>query len=425
MPASRVEATLTSLRRRDDGLGGLGPRSCVESWIVIYAITLVSHAPFAAGLAFGLARLGVPGAGWVAVAVAALLVYGLRGRLSRALADRPVALWRVLLIEEPYYAHWCATVASWPIFLLAAIPAVYAGLGLGGAALGAYVAGLALAAYGVFVRRHRVRVRTIDVPIPGLGQAFEGYRIAQLSDLHIGGLWPRARAWRWVEHVNALDVDLVALTGDYVTHGTAFHEDIAAVLSALRGRDGAVAVMGNHDYFGDGEPLVALLRARGVSVLRNEHIPLTRGAEALTLAGIDDTWSRRADVAAALGGLSGAHPIIVLAHDPQLFPELARRGAALVLSGHTHWGQVAVPFFAARYNLSRLSYLHHAGLYRNGSAMLYVSPGLGTTGPPVRLGAAPEITVLRLHGAPGEASASREDPGGGPSWVGVDSHRFS
>jgi len=371
-------------------------------WTVIYAITLFSHGPFAFGLAFGLARLRVPGAPWIALAVAALLVLGLRGRLARARADRPIAPWRVLLIEEPYYAHWCATVASWPLFLLAAIPAASAGVGLGAAALGAYLAALGLALYGVFVRRRTVRVRTLDIPIPGLGEAFEGYRIAQLSDLHIGGLWPRARAWRWVERVNALDVDLVALTGDYVTHGTAFHEDIAAVLSALRGRDGAVAVMGNHDYFGDGEPLVALLRARGVSVLRNERRPLERGGDALTLAGIDDTWSRRADVAAALDGLRAPHPLIVLAHDPQLFPELARRGAALVLAGHTHWGQVAVPFLAARYTLSRLSYRHHAGLYRNGSATLYVSPGLGTTGPPVRLGAAPEITVFRLRRAEAE-----------------------
>jgi uncharacterized protein len=382
-------------------------------WIAIFAITLLSHVPFAVGLAFALTLLGAPRASWMAVAVAALLVSAMRGRLARARADRPIAWWRVALVEEPYFAHWCATVGSWPLFIVAAgVGAItmgasppsprsglIAGWGVGAAALASYAAALALSLYGVFVRRRWVRVRTIDVHIGGLPPAFEGYRIAQLSDLHIGGLWPRARAVRWVDRVNALDVDLVALTGDYVTSGTAFHEDIAAVLASMRGRDGAVAVMGNHDYFGGGEPLISLLRERGVTVLRNEHRALSRGAASLTLAGVDDTWSRRADVARALDGRDASLPLIVLAHDPQLFPELARRGAALVLSGHTHWGQIALPFLATRFNLSRLSYRYHAGLYREGDATLYVSPGLGTTGPPMRLGAPPEITVLRLSAA--------------------------
>jgi predicted MPP superfamily phosphohydrolase len=189
----------------------------------------------------------------------------------------------------------------------------------------------------------------------------------------------------------------VALTGDYVTHGDAFHEDIAAVLAAMHGRDGAVAVMGNHDYFGDGERLVTLLRGRGVRVLRNQRHEVCRGGGAITLVGVDDTWTRRADVARSLEGCASGAPIVALAHDPRLFPELARRGAALVLSGHTHWGQLALPFLATRYNLSRLSYRYHAGLYRENDAVLYVSPGLGTTGPPLRLGAPPEITLLTLR----------------------------
>jgi predicted MPP superfamily phosphohydrolase len=365
--------------------------------IALFAITLLSHALFAAGLAFALARLGARFAPGIAIGIAALLALAFRGRLRRLDADRPIETWQVLLVEEPYYAHWTATVAAWPLFVVTAIVASIVHEDIGAAALASYLAALALCLYGVFVRRRWVRVRLLDVPIAGLGVAFDGYRIAQLSDLHIGGLWSRARAARWVSRVNALDVDLVALTGDYVTHGTSFHEDIAAVLAAMHGRDGAVAVMGNHDYFGDGESLIALLRARGVAVLRNEHCILWRAGDALTLAGIDDTWSRRANVARALAGHDGGRPLIALAHDPQLFPELARRGAALVLSGHTHWGQIALPFLATRYNLSRLSYRYHAGLYRDGDAVLYVSPGLGTTGPPMRVGAPPEITVLRLR----------------------------
>ena len=374
-------------------------------WIAIFTITLVSHAPFAAAVTFALGRLGVAHARWSGVVIAAIGVTLLGGRLRRARADAPIARWKLLFVEEPYYAHWCATVVAWPLLLLSSLAVLSHTLAtgalgiadrLGAAAFGSYGAALALCVYGVMVRRHWVRVRTIDVPIAGLGEAFEGYRIAHLSDLHIGGLWPRRRAERWAMRVAALDVDLVALTGDYVTHGGAFHDDIAAVLGSMRGRDGAVAVLGNHDYFCDAEPLVAQLRARGVTVLRNEHIALARGADAITIAGVDDTWSRRADVQRALSGAPADQPVIALAHDPQLFPELSRGGSALVLSGHTHWGQIAVPFLSTRYNLSRLSYRLHAGSYRDGSAVLYVSPGLGTTGPPMRIGAPPEITVIRL-----------------------------
>jgi predicted MPP superfamily phosphohydrolase len=375
------------------------PAGMLRVRIAIYAITLVTHALFGAGLSYGLGRIGTPQPAWVAVAVAACLVAALPGRLRQARPDRPIGGARLVLLEEPYYAHWCAAVLACPLAMVGAPPAVALGAPLGAALLGSYGLALLLTMYGVLVRRRWVRVRTIDVAIPGLDAAFDDYRIAHLSDLHIGGLWPRTRTRRWIHLTNALDADLVALTGDYVTNGTAFHGDIAAVLAELRGRDGTLAIMGNHDYFGDGEPLVALLRARGISVLRNEHVVLSRGAQRLTIAGVDDTWTRRADVDRALAGRDAGAPLIALAHDPRLFPALARRGAALVLSGHTHWGQIAVPFAATRYNLSTLSYRYSAGLYRDGPATLYVSPGLGTTGPPLRLGAPPEITLFRLHPA--------------------------
>ena len=200
--------------------------------------------------------------------------------------------------------------------------------------------------------------------------------------------------------MNRLGVDLVALTGDYVTSGVAFHADIAAVLTDFAAKDGTFAVMGNHDYFGNGEPLVTLLRDGGVKVLRNEHVTLERGTDRMHVAGVDDTWTRRADVARTVESCSSGTPIVALAHDPKLFPELARRGASLVLSGHTHWGQIAVPFAAARLNLSRASrYRYHAGLYSEDGSTLYVNPGLGTTGPPIRFGAPPEITIFRLRAA--------------------------
>lgn len=377
-------------------------------WTVLFAVTIALHVTFAVAAHAILARLGVPAPWFVALALSALSAYAFRGRIKLASADRPVPRLQRLLVEEPYYAHWCALVAALPLWLvglaLAMIASFVAPATLvptsGSVAIVAYGLGLTLAGWGVFVRRRWVRVRTIDVPIRGLPAAFHGYRIAHLSDLHIGALCPREHADRWAETVRALDVDLVALTGDYVTTGNAFHGEIADLASSLKSRDGVIAVMGNHDYFGDGEALVGKLREAGIGVLRNERTAIERGGEQLMIAGVDDTWSRRADVRRALDGHDHGAPLVVLAHDPQLFPDLSARGASLVLSGHTHWGQVGVPFLTTRYNLSARVYRYHADLYREGDAWLYVSPGLGTTGPPVRLGAAPEITILRLEAKP-------------------------
>ena len=255
--------------------------------IALYVITSLSHAVLALGLAAALGRAGIPHAGWLAVLGSLSLVAPIRGRLANARLDRPIPRWRLILVEELYYAHWCGAAAACPVFLAGALAlalhAIFAGVSglgarLGEAALASYAGALLVALYAVFVRRRWVRVRTIDIPVEGLGAGFEGYRIAHLSDLHIGSLWPRPRAAPWIARLRELDADLVALTGDYVATSTAFHADIVEALEAMHGRDGTFAIMGNHDYFGaGGEQLVRMLRERGVTVLRNEHTTLSRG----------------------------------------------------------------------------------------------------------------------------------------------------
>ncbi len=387
-------------------------------FIALIALSALCHVPFALGLATFFERLGFAHSSLLAVCIAVLLVLALLGRLSRARKDRPAPAWRLILIEEPYFAHWGATVLSLPLTLGLSIlyfafniaQGTQAASPIGDPALAAYLGSLCVSAWGVFVRRRWVRVRRLDIAVSGLSEGFDGYRIAHLSDLHIGSASPKERALRWAEQVNRLDVDLVALTGDYVTSGSAFHADIAEVLSRMRAKDGVFAVMGNHDYFGDGEGLIQKLRGRNIHVLRNEWIELRRKNGGLTVSGVDDTWSRRANVQRSLQGRNPAYPALVLAHDPALFPELKKNGASLVLSGHTHWGQIALPFFASRINLSRLSFRYHAGLYSEDHQVLYISPGLGTTGPPIRLGSPPEITVLRLCRTP-----ERPSPGAPPA----------
>lgn len=383
-------------------------------FLIVHAVTALAHLPvafaFATALGLLLAAAGVSPEGvrvwlpWLLGTLTAVaLVAALRGRIQLLRWDEPISRWRRLLIEEPYFTHWAATVACLPLFVLGAVVEAVRASASGGpahfgpVALGAYLTGLCVAAWAVMVRRRWVRVREIDVDVAGLDEALDGFRIAQMSDLHIGSMCPAERAHRWVDRVNALDVDLVALTGDYVTSGVRFHEDIAAVMSRLRARSAVVAVLGNHDYFGEGDPLVTLLRARGVTVLRNERMRVARGEAGLVIAGVDDLWTRRADVGRTMRGWDGKEPVVMLAHDPALFPEIAEHGAALTLSGHTHWGQVAVPFLERSLNLSRMTTPLHSGRHQRGESTLWINPGLGTTGPPLRLGAAPEITVLRLR----------------------------
>jgi predicted MPP superfamily phosphohydrolase len=254
-----------------------------------------------------------------------------------------------------------------------------------------------VAGYGVTLRRWFFVVRRIDIPVRGLDPRFDGYTIAQLSDLHIGAFHPLWWGQRWARAANANAADAVVVTGDMVTSGVAFHEDIAELVGGLRGKDGVYVIMGNHDYFGEGEPLVSLLRARDVHVLRNEGVVLERDGARLFLAGIDDTWTKRADLDAALRERPEGVPTVLLAHDPERFGAAAERNVALVLSGHTHGGQVAFPFLGRWINASRLAHEFHIGLYEKGDSTLYVSGGLGTTGPPVRLGVAPSMALIRLR----------------------------
>ena len=356
------------------------------------------HAPFAAAVFEGLRRTGLPTyvALGCAFGLAVLGMFLFLGRLRGAIDDKPRTFARLWLVEMPYFVHWGACV-----FLL--LPALVATLlmPLTGVHLGfflrTYEVGALIAAYAVFVRRRWFVVRDVDVVIPGLPRAFDGYTIAHLSDLHIGGYMPASFAQRWVTAANARAPDLTVVTGDVVTNGTAFHEDIAKLLGTLRAKDGVVLSMGNHDYFGEGEPLVTLVREAGVLVMRNEGRALSRGDDEIYLAAVDDTWTKRADMDQALVMRPQGMKTVLLAHDPELFPAAVARGVSLTLSGHTHGGQVAFPFLARWVTPSRLAHTYALGKYEDGESTLYVHPGLGTTGPPIRLGAAPAVVFLRLR----------------------------
>jgi predicted MPP superfamily phosphohydrolase len=264
---------------------------------------------------------------------------------------------------------------------------------------------LALAGLGtVAALSGRPRVIHQEIAIAGLPAAFDGYRIAQISDLHCGPFASGARVDRWVARVNQLDADLVAVTGDLIASGPAFVPVVAASLGGLRGRDGVYACMGNHDYFTDGEEMVRALERAGLQVLRNRGVEIRRADDSLYVAGVDDTWTHRNDVKRALAERPSGTPAVLLAHDPALFPEAAAHRVDLTLSGHTHGGQIGVPFLTKRFNLARLMTQFTTGLYRQGSSVLYVNRGLGATALPVRVAVPPEIAVITLRQA--EAAAA-------------------
>ena len=375
---------------------------------ILFAATALVHVPFLVAAADAAHRLGASSlVGWgVGALLAAAGLALFFGRAHNVAEDWHRPWWQTWLVDLPYFWHWCACIYCLFPSLLYVIVEPLVDLARG-APLGpspgfffwTYASGLVVAGYGVTLRRWFFVTRRIDIPVRGLDPRFDGYTIAQLSDLHIGAFHPLWWGQRWARAANAAVADAVVVTGDMVTTGVAFHEDIAELVGGLRGKDGVYVIMGNHDYFGEGEPLVSLLRARHVRVLRNEGVVLEREGASLFLAGIDDTWTKRADLDAALRDRPEGMATVLLAHDPERFGEAAERNIAVVLSGHTHGGQIAVPFLGRWLNASKLAHQFHIGLYEKGDSTLYVSGGLGTTGPPVRIGVAPSIALIRLRAA--------------------------
>jgi predicted MPP superfamily phosphohydrolase len=249
-------------------------------------------------------------------------------------------------------------------------------------------------------RHGRLRRRTLR--LPRWPAELSGLNVAVISDLHAGA--PHVgepRLARLVAAVNRCRPDLVVLLGDFVDPhvklGSAVTPEAAAGrLAALRARHGVVAVLGNHDWRNDGTRVAAALRAGGIEVLENAAVR----AGPLWVAGVADARTRIADVAAALGAAladvpQGA-PVLLLSHDPDVFPSIPDR-VALTLSGHTHAGQVAIPRLRRGAIPSRYGERYAHGHVVEGDRHLYVTAGVGTTGWPVRLLAPAEVVLLALR----------------------------
>jgi predicted MPP superfamily phosphohydrolase len=268
------------------------------------------------------------------------------------------------------------------------------GLAAAGAVGAAGVSG-----YGGVVEAWDYELTETVVPVKGLPERFEGFRIAQVSDVHHGRLVPISEVRRVVELANSVRADLVALTGDYTTSLRRYVEPCAEALAGLRAPEGVWAVLGNHDHRTDGPFTRQALARRGIEVLTNENTSLRRGADVLQLAGADDWGWGKADFARAVRGLDASRPTVMLSHEPMALDVPQTRTVSLILSGHTHGGQVTLPVVGApaAYVWKHLKYLR--GMYESEGTLLYVSRGTGMIGVPVRVGARPEVAVLRLQRA--------------------------
>ena len=261
-----------------------------------------------------------------------------------------------------------------------------------------------LCAYGAWVAAQGPQVQTREVVLQKLSPAFDGFRVAVLSDVHLGMPGQgRAFSERLVAQINALDADVVALLGDLVDGDVERLAYAVAPFKNLRAKHGVLFVMGNHEYF-NSNPLawVAHFQSLGFRVLGNERVEMERmhpdGTPArLAFAGVYDLMARHTaghftDLRAALEGRDEATPVVLLSHQPRLWEEARAAGVDFMLSGHTHGGQMW-PFHYMAAGINR----YVQGLYSEGDAQLYVTPGAGQWGPPLRVGAAPEIALLLLR----------------------------
>ncbi|WP_395311315.1 metallophosphoesterase [Mycobacterium sp. AMU20-3851] len=263
-------------------------------------------------------------------------------------------------------------------------------------AAAAGAASVGLVGYGAATALGPPQVLQVPVRLPRLDPAFNGFRIAVVSDIHLGPLLGRRHTERIVRMINEADADLVAIVGDLVDGSVEKLGHAAEPLQDLVSREGSFFVTGNHEYFvEDTVPWLHELERLGVSPLRNENTPIRRGGATFDLVGVNDVVGERhgdpPDFDRALAGVDPSRATVLLAHQPVLIDEAAARGVDLQLSGHTHGGQTW-PF---QYIVGAVQ-PSLAGLSTHQDTQLYVSRGAGFWGPPVRVGAPPDISVLTL-----------------------------
>lgn len=268
------------------------------------------------------------------------------------------------------------------------LAAAGAAAGLGAAALGA--------GWATLIEPNWPVVEQIGVTLPRLPARLEGLRVAQLSDLHISSYTTAGDIERAAALAMRQSPDVIVLTGDFIWREVwQYAEELVEPLRTLRAPLGVYAVLGNHDHWEDAALATRVLAEAGVTLLLNQAVRLDAGAP-LWLAGLDDVWERKHDMAAALAGAPDDECKLLLVHEPDYADEAARYPVDLQLSGHSHGGQINLPGYG-RPVLPYLGRKYPAGLYQVGPLALYTNRGIGVIAPPVRFNCPPEVTLLTLH----------------------------
>jgi predicted MPP superfamily phosphohydrolase len=265
--------------------------------------------------------------------------------------------------------------------------------------------GLALGAWAFWIEPNRLVVKQTEIKLPGWPESLNRLRIVAISDLHVGSLYITLdKLERVVETINAAKPDIVVLLGDYVIQdvvGGRFIEPevFAEKLKALRAPGGVVAVLGNHDWWYDAPRVRRALEQAGMHVLEDEAVPIQHRGQVLWLAGLVDLWKGKPDIEKAMSQVPQGAPMIMLTHNPDIFPQVPPR-VSLTVAGHTHGGQVNLPFVGRLVVPSQFGQRYAIGHIQENKRHLFVTPGIGTSIFPVRFRVPPEISVVTLVAQP-------------------------
>lgn len=242
--------------------------------------------------------------------------------------------------------------------------------------------------YDLEVNLHRIY-------IPDLPPSFRGYRIAFLSDTHVASFMRRTLYDTCSEQIRAAGADLVLLGGDFVTWARHITLMAERLTQGLEPRDGVYAVLGNHDYWADADGVVTTLTMKGVRFLHNQSFRIGRGDEAIYIAGIDEIYRGKPDVNAALSDIPDSAPRIAMSHHPDIVDMIGNERIDLLLAGHTHGGQICVPFFGPILVPSVHETRYAAGFFQQRNLLMYVGRGIGAV-PPIRILCRPELPIFEL-----------------------------
>jgi len=251
------------------------------------------------------------------------------------------------------------------------------------------------AARAALTEPYMLTVEHQPISLRRLPKEFDGFRIVQLSDVHHGPFSSTEQIERAVETANRLRPDIIALTGDYISRERHYAAPCAEMLGRLQAKYGVYAVLGNHDHWTDAALITDLFRAEGITVLINQGMHFEHRGASFWLAGVDDTMVGLEDISLALAGARKDEMKLLLAHNPIILRRAARAGVDLVLSGHTHGGQVALRSERSASGRPRRRLLK--GLGHQGNTQIYVTRGLGTVILPIRYGCPPEVSLLELR----------------------------